>query len=175
MKSTHDHQDLQALYQRATRGLPNHGDLRLTADELLALAAGRDLGARQADALQGLAGSAYQALLLRVLNDTRALAEDMAAELATMRRPTPAQAFARWWRSAGVPSVFATAGIAMMAVIGFRSIGSSPLPLPQAAQAPAAIEGRMFDGAFEADDRLFAASAEADEQSDQMFGGNFDS
>jgi hypothetical protein len=175
MKSTHEHQDLQALYRHATRGLPNHADHRLTTDELLALAAGRGLGARQADALQGLAGSADQALLLRVLSDSQALADDMAAELAAIRRPTPVQAFARWWRSAGVPSVFATAGIAMMAVIGFRSIGSSPLPLPQAAQSAAAIEARMFDGAFEADDRLFAASAEAQEQSDQMFGGNFDS
>ena len=50
--------NLNALYRDTTRGLPQHADLRLGADEVLALTRGESLGARHAAALAGLAGTA---------------------------------------------------------------------------------------------------------------------
>jgi hypothetical protein len=176
MKSMHDDR-LQALYRKATRGLPNDADRRLTSDELLALARGESLGARQNDALQGLAQSSDQALVLRLLADTQSLSKELAGQMASLRRPSLRGRLHAWWRSMGMPPVFASAGIALMAVLGFQFIGSAPLPLDQTAQAPltAPAEIPMFDGAFEAADQLFAASLESSEQSDQVFGGDFDS
>lgn len=176
MKLTHE-ENLKALYQNATRGLPGDADRRLTLDEILLLSAGGALNARQADAVQGLADSSDQALLLRLLGDSQVLADELAAELKVLRRPTLADQLRQWWRSAGMPPVFASAGIALMAVIGFEMIGSSPLPMAQTAQAPivAPAEAPLFDGAFEARDQLFAASLEAGEQGDEVFGGDFDS
>ena len=73
-----------------------------------------------------------------------------------------------------MPPVFASAGIALMAVIGFQMLDrTGPLPLPQTVQTP--TESPLFDGAFEAGDELFAASLENGEKPDQMFNGNFDS
>lgn len=179
MKSMHD-QELQSLYRQATRGLPGDADRRLTVDELLALSAGAALGARQADAVQGLAHSSDQALLLRLLSESQALADELAAEVKVLRRPRLADQLRQWWRSAGMPPVFASAGIALMAVIGFEMIGSSPLTLPQTAQNPVApiaapTESPLFNGAFEASDQMFAASLESSEQGDAVFGGDFDS
>jgi hypothetical protein len=176
MKSMHEDR-LQALYRNATRGLPNDADRRLTSDELLALARGESLGARQQDALQGLALSSDQALVLRLLADTQTLSEELAGQIGTLRRPSLRGQLQAWWRSAGMPPVFASAGIALMAVMGFQFIGSAPLPTAQTVQAPLAAPAEipMFDGAFEAGDQLFAASLESSEQPDQVFGGDFDS
>lgn len=176
MKSIHDEQ-LQALYRSATRGLPNHADHRVTPDELLALASGSSLGVRHSNAVTGIALSADQSAVLRVLNDTQALALDLVTDLRDLGRPTFIEAVRNWWRSVGMPPVFASAGIALMAVIGFQFVGSATLPLPQSAQAPAAqrVEMPMFGGAFEAPDQMFAASLETSEQTDQMFTGDFDS
>ncbi len=176
MKSMHEDR-LQALYRNATRGLPNDADRRLTSDELLALARGESLGARQSDALQGLAQSSDQALVLRLLADTQSLSAELAGQIATLRRPNLGDKLHAWWRSMGMPPVFASAGIALMAVLGFQFIGSAPLPIDQTVQTPAAIPAEipMFDGAFEASDQLFAASLESSEKPDQVFGGDFDS
>lgn len=168
---------LQALYRHATRGLPRHADRRLTSDELLALARGESLNSRQPDAVQGVADSSDQAMLLQLLADTQSLSEALAAQVTTLRRPGLGDQLRAWWRSAGMPPVFASAGIALMAVLGFQMLGSAPLPIDRSAQAPAAtpIEQSLFNGAFEASDQLFAASLEASEQSDEVFGGDFDS
>jgi hypothetical protein len=176
MKSMHEDR-LQALYRNATRGLPNDADRRLTSDELLALARGESLGARQSDALQGLALSSDQARVLRLLADTQALSAELADQIGSLRRPSLSAQLQAWWRSTGMPPVFASAGIALMAVMGFQFIGSAPLPIDQTVQSPltAPIEQPLFGGAFEAGDQMFAASLEADEQSDQLFGGDFDS
>jgi hypothetical protein len=176
MKSMHDDR-LQALYRNATRGLPNDADRRLTSDELLALARGESLGARQNAALQGLAQSSDQALVLRLLADTQSLAAELAGQVGTLRRPSLGDQLQAWWRATGMPPVFASAGIALMAVLGFQFIGSAPLPTDLSAQSPltAPIEQPLLDGAFEARDQMFAASLEADERSDQVFDGDFDS
>lgn len=167
----------QAMYRQATRGLPNDADRRLTGDELLALARGESLGARQHDALLGIAQSSDQALVLRLLAHTQTLSESLSADIAVLRRPRLGEQLRTWWRSAGMPPVFASAGIALMAVLGFQFLGSTPLPTDLAAQSAltAPAEQALFDGAFEASDQLFAASLEATEQTDKVFGGDFDS
>jgi hypothetical protein len=168
---------LQALYRQATRGLPNDADRRLGSDELLALARGESLGARHESALQGIADSSDQALVLRLLSDTRSLSEALSRQVNVLRRPSLGDQVRAWWRSAGMPPVFASAGIALMAVLGFQFLGSAPLPTDLTAQSPLAtpIETPLFNGAFEAGDQLFAASLEGAERSDAVFGGDFDS
>ena len=173
MKSIHD-DSLKALYQRATRGLPNDADQRISIEELVLLARSESLGARQSDALNGLAASSEQALTLRVLAQTNEWSQELAQSIAAARAPSLLARVRTWWESAGMPPVFASAGIALMAVIGFQMLDrTGPLPLPQTVQTP--TESPLFDGAFEAGDELFAASLENGEKPDQMFNGNFDS
>ncbi len=168
---------LRSLYQAATRGLPGSADRRITVDEVLALAAGQTLGARQSDALRGIAESADQAVLLRLLTQSQALSSALADDLHALRKPELIDRLRSWWRSAAMPPVYASAGIALMAVIGFQFLDSSALTLPQTALAPvtAPAETPMFGGAFEASDQMFAASLEPSEQPDRVFGGDFDS
>ena len=177
-----DSATLRALYQRVTRGLPSGADRRLSVDEMLTLAAGETLGARQSDALRGVAESSDQAVLLRLLTESRALSSEFAAELHLLRQPKLMNRLSAWWHSANMPPVFAAAGIALMAVLGFQFLGSSSLPQAPTAQAPTTAPAKspgsetpMFGGAFEAGDQLFAASLEHNELPDQVFGGNFDS
>jgi hypothetical protein len=184
MKSTVEErvcdEQLQALYQHITRGIPNDADRRLTIDEMLVLAGGGGLGARQADAMRGVAESADQALLLRVLTATENLSSELARDLKALSQTGLLDRLQSWWRTNALPPVFASAGIALMAVIGFQFLGSSPLPITQSAHIPAVpatslSESPMFGGAFEASDQMFAASLEPNEISDQVFGGDFDS
>ncbi len=169
---------LQSMYQAATRGLPGSADRRITVNEVLALAAGQTLGARQLDAVRGIAESADQAVLLRLLTESQALSSALADDLRALHKPELLDRLRSWWRSAAMPPVFASAGIALMAVIGFQFLDSSALTLPQTALAPvttAPAEVPMFGGAFEASDRMFAASLEPSEQPVRVFGGDFDS
>lgn len=168
---------LRSMYRAATRGLPVSADGRLTVDEVLALAAGRTLGARHSDALRGIAESSDQAVLLRLLTESHALSTALADELHVLRKPELIDRLRTWWRSAALPPVFASAGIALMAVIGFQFLNSPALTLPQTALAPvtAPVEAPMFGGAFEPSDQMFAASLEPSEQPDRVFGGDFDS
>jgi len=168
---------LQSLYQAATRGLPGSAERRLSVDEVLAMAAGQTLGARQCDAMRGIAESSDQAVLLRLLTESQALSSALADDLHALRKPELLDRLRAWWRSAAMPPVFASAAIALMAVIGFQFLNSSPLSLPQTALAPvtAPAEAPMFGGAFEPSDQMFAASLEPSEQPDRMFGGDFDS
>jgi hypothetical protein len=172
MKLIHD-EALKALYQNLSRGLPGNADQRVGIDELLRLANGEHLGGRHQDALAGIAASADQALTLRMLIDNAAAARQLAAEVSALRRPGPLAALAHWWRSAALPPIFASAAVALMAVMGFQFLGSAPASLPQTVQQ--SVEQPLFGGAFEADDQMFAASLENSEAGDRMFNGDFDS
>ncbi len=173
MKLIHD-EALKALYQSLSRGLPGNADQRVGVEELLRLANGEHLGNRHQDALAGLAASSDQALTLRLLVANAAAARQLSSEVGALRRPGPLAALTQWWRSAALPPIFASAAVALMAVMGFQFLGSAPArQLPQTVQTPA--EQPMFGGAFEADDQLFAASLESSEVSDRMFNGDFDS
>lgn len=177
MSSIHD-QNLAALYQRATRGLAADADRRLSVDEMLALAAGQSVGARQDDALRALADCSDQAMLVRLLSDTHALSQSLSAQTQSLRRPGPMALLVQWWQSAGMPPAFASAGIALMAVIGFQMLGAgSGLPTSQPTDGRTAgqTESIMFDGAFEAPDQMFAGSLEASDEADHLFDGDFDS
>lgn len=173
MKLIHD-EALKALYQSLSRGLPGNADQRVGVDELLRLANGEHLGARHQDALAGIAASSDQALTLRLLVANAAPARQLASEIEAVRRPSVLAGLAQWWRAAALPPIFASAAVALMAVMGFQFLGSAPTPLmPQTAQSP--TEQPMFGGAFEAEDQLFAASLESGEASDRVFNGDFDS
>lgn len=173
MKLIHD-EALKALYQSLSRGLPGNADQRVGVDELLRLANGEHLGARHQDALAGLAASSDQALTLRLLAGNAEPARALAQQLAAARRPGPLAMLSQWWRSAAMPPIFASAAVALMAVMGFQFLGSAPASLPPLAQQMT-VEQPMFGGAFEADDQLFAASLEHSEAADRMFNGDFDS
>jgi len=177
MKSIHDEQ-LKEWFRAATRGVPNHADQRLGVDELLRLARGEHLGDRHADALGALAASSDQSLVLSLLMQNQRASEQLASDARALRRPGLADRLQAWWRSAGMPPAFAAAGVALMAVLGFQLLGSGSTvngaATPMTAQSPAE-ESPLFDGAFEPDDRMFAASLESSEQSDDLFHGNFDS
>lgn len=166
---------LKALYQSATRGLPNQADLRLSGAELLTLAQGGYLGERQQDVLRGLAESSSQSAALGIVNASREWSEQLAVELKQARRPSLMDSIKVWWQNAGLPPVLASAGIILMAAIGFRLTSGgidSSLIQPQIVASP--VNAKLFSGEFEPSDQLFAASLETSEAPDRLFGGDFD-
>ena len=159
--------NLNALYRDTTRGLPQHADLRLGADEVLALTRGESLGARHAAALAGLAGSSDQALAARVALATQDWAQALASDLATLRRPRFGERVAAWFKTVTLPPVFAACAISLLAVAAWRvgkpAVGPIIAPIPQLA-----ADDVLFSGEF--DGRVAQRS-----NPDQLFGGNFDS
>lgn len=167
---------LKALYQSATRGLPNQAELRLSGAELLTLAQGGSLGERQQAAVRGLAESSSQSAALGIINASCEWSEQLAGELKQLRRPSLMDSIKIWWQNAGLPPVLASAGIVLMAAMGFHLTSGgmdSGLTQPQIAVAP--VNTALFSGEFEPGDQLFAASLETSEAPDRLFGGNFDS
>ena len=159
--------DLKTLYRDATRALPQDADLRLTANETIALARGESLGARQDAAVSGLAASSEQALAARIAMATQSWAEDLAADLADLRRPTLSERVVAWFKAATLPPVFAACAISLLAVAAWR-VGEpavGPITAPEHALA--------------ADDNLFVADFDGAlahvPGADDVFGGGFDS
>nr|MBP7625105.1 hypothetical protein [Xanthomonadales bacterium] len=80
--------NLKTLYRDATRALPRDADLRVSTDELLALANGESLGARQEAVVTGLAASSEQAIAARVAMATSDWSQALADDLSVLRRPS---------------------------------------------------------------------------------------
>lgn len=159
--------NLTSLYRDATRGLPQQADARLTTDELLALARGESLGARQDAALSGLARSSEQALAARIAMATQSWSDDLAADLAVLRRPHLGERVAAWFKAATLPPVFAACAISLLAVAAWRigepNVGPAVVPSTTLA-ADDLLFGGDFDGAIAHQDAA-----------DEVFGGGFDS
>ncbi len=159
--------NLNALYRDATRALPQDADVRVTTDETLALARGESLGARQEAVVHGLAASSEQAQAVRIAIATQSWAEDLAADLAVLRRPTLAERVAVWFRAATLPPVFAACAISLRAVAAWR-IGEPGTTMPDATVPQWAADDRLFGADF---DEAVARHDNADE----LFDGGFDS
>lgn len=158
--------NLKALYRDATRGLPNNADLRLTNDELLAVAKGHSLGVRHDAALAGIAASSEQALALKIATATSVWAQTLADDLALLRAPSFGKRVAAWFKAATLPPVFAACAISLLAVAAWR-MSAPELGLVPAAQTIAA-EPLLFGGDF--DDAIAHQNS-----ADSLFGGDFDS
>jgi hypothetical protein len=159
--------NLHTLYRDATRGLPRDADLRVDRDELQRLAAGADLGARQAAAVAGLAASSEQALAARIAMATQDWSEALAADLAVLRRPRLGERVAAWFKAATLPPVFAACAISLLAIAAWRVSAPSAIEAPAAAPQLAA-DDLLFGGDF---DEAIAHHPD----SDAVFGGGFDS
>ena len=158
--------DLKSLYRDATRGLPRHADQRVTTEELLALARGDTLGARQEHAVSGLATSSDLAIALKIASATQDWSEALANDLARLRRPALGERLVQWFKAATLPPVFAACAISLLAVAAWRVSEPALAPLPQA--QPMAADDSLFGGNF---DDAIAHQATPD----QLFGGDFDS
>lgn len=158
--------NLKALYRDATCGAPNNADLRVTQDELVALADGQSLGARQDAAVAGLATSSEQALALKIAHATSDWAQALADDLATLRAPSFSERVAAWFKAATLPPVFAACAISLLAVAAWRmsapELGAAPMAQPIAAEP--VLFGGDFDDAVAHQNRT-----------DSLFGGDFDS
>lgn len=159
--------NLTSLYRDVTRGLPQQADARLTTDELLALARGESLGLRQDAALAGLARSSEQALAARIAMATQSWSDDLAAELAVLRRPRLGERIAAWIKAATLPPVFAACAISLLAVAAWR-IGEPAVGPTVAPSATLAADDLLFGADFD------GAIAHQD-AADEVFGGGFDS
>jgi hypothetical protein len=159
--------NLTSLYRDATRGLPQQADARLTTDELLALARGESLGLRQDAALAGLARSSEQALAARIAMATQSWSDDLAADLAVLRRPRLGERIAAWFKAATLPPVFAACAISLLAVAAWR-IGEPAVGPTVAPSATLAADDLLFGADFD------GAIAHQD-AADEVFGGGFDS
>ena len=159
--------NLTSLYRDATRGLPQQADARLTTDELLALARGESLGLRQDAALAGLARSSEQALAARIAMATQSWSDDLAADLAVLRRPRLGERIAAWFKAATLPPVFAACAISLLAVAAWR-IGEPAVGPTVAPSATLAADDVLFGADFD------GAIAHRD-GADEVFGGGFDS
>lgn len=159
--------NLTSLYRDATRGLPQQADARLTTDELLALARGESLGLRQDAALAGLARSSEQALAARIAMATQSWSDDLAAELAVLRRPRLGERIAAWFKAATLPPVFAACAISLLAVAAWR-VGEPAVGPTVAPSATLAADDLLFGADFD------GAIAHQD-AADEVFGGGFDS
>jgi hypothetical protein len=164
---------LKRHYRRATSALAADTDHRLSAAELLALANGQSLAARQLPALQSLARSSSQSSAVQLLAACRDWSTELAAELHAATRPTLVERWQGWWQQVRFAPTLASAAIVLMAIGGARLIHPPAANPPGMAVAPA--ERALFRGEFEPSDQVFAASLEAAEAPDQLFGGNFDS
>jgi hypothetical protein len=159
--------NLTSLYRDATRGLPQQADERVTTDELLALARGESLGLRQDAALAGLARSSEQALAVRIAMATQSWSDDLAADLAVLRRPRLGERIAAWFKAATLPPVFAACAISLLAVAAWR-IGEPAVGPTVAPSATLAADDLLFGADFD------GAIAHQD-AADEVFGGGFDS
>ena len=159
--------NLPTLYRDATRVPPQDADLRVTTDELLALARGESLGARQDAAVAGLAASSEQAVAARIALATQSWADDLAAELADLRRPTWTERVVAWFKAATLPPVFAAGAISLLAVAAWR-VGEPAVAPITAPESVLAADDALFGGDF---DGAIAHRSDADE----VFGGGFDS
>lgn len=169
MSSTNE-TNLHSLYRAATAGLPADPALRLSADQLLALAGGGSRLSGQQQAVLGLAASSSQSAVVRLLAASAPWSQALAAEIARARRPGLSERLRLWWQDAGAMPAAAAAGMALAALLGLRLIGA--VDDPPAAPALAA-EPVLFQGEFEPSDLMFAASLE-NRESDALFDGNFD-
>lgn len=158
--------DLKRLYRDATRGLPQDGDLRVTTEELLALARGETLGARHDHALAGVGASSESASVLKIATATEAWSLALAADLARLREPTFGERVVMWFKSATLPPVFAACAISLLAVGAWRisEPGIAPMPPSHAIAADDSLFGGNFDEAV-------AHQSEPD----ALFGADFDS
>lgn len=159
--------NLRTMYRDATRGLPQQADHRVTADELLALARGESLGARQDAAVAGLARSSEQALAARIAMATQSWSDDLAADLAALRRPRLGDRIAAWFKAATLPPVFAACAISLLAVAAWRvgePVVGPAAPATTTLAADDLLFGADFDGAIAHQDAA-----------DEVFGGGFDS
>lgn len=159
--------NLHALYRDATRALPQDADARVTTDDLLALARGESLGARQQSAVGGLAVSSEQAIAARIAMATQDWAEDLASDLADLRRPRLGDRIAAWFKAATLPPVFAACAISLLAVAAWR-VGEPAVGPITAPQSEVAIDDTLFGADF---DGALAQQSDTDE----VFGGGFDS
>lgn len=165
---------LKSQYRRATSALPTDADHRINAGELLALAAGQNLGARHLAVLQGLAQSSVQARAVQLLAASREWSAELSAELNAAAQPPLLERLQRWWNQLGWAPMLASAAIVLMAISGARLMHPQTLiNHPNMAVMP--TESPLFRGEFEPGDQLFAASLETAEAPDHLFGGNFDS
>jgi hypothetical protein len=159
--------DLKTLYRDATRALPQDADSRVTTDETLALARGESLGARQQSAVAGLAVSSEQAIAARIAMATQAWSEDLASDLADLRRPRLGERIAAWFKAATLPPVFAACAISLLAVAAWRAGEPAVGPIT-APQSEVAVDDTLFGADF---DGVLAHQSDAD----TVFGGGFDS
>ncbi|HWT15428.1 MAG TPA: hypothetical protein VN581_06555 [Patescibacteria group bacterium] len=159
--------NLKTLYRDATRALPRDADLRVTTDELLALARGDSLGARQDATVAGLATSSEQAVAARIAMATQAWSQDLADDLAALRRPRMGERIRIWFKAATLPPVFAACAISLLAVAAWRV--SEPALAPTMAPMPQlAADDLLFGGDFD-------ESVARNNDNDELFGGGFDS
>ena len=161
-----DKLDLKSLYRDATRGLPQHADQRVTTEELLALARGETLGARQEHAVSGIAASSELAIALKMASATQDWSEALADDLARLRRPALGERLVQWFKTATLPPVFAACAISLLAVAAWRI--SEPSLAPALQNQPMVADDSLFGGDF---DDAIAHHATPD----QLFGADFDS
>jgi hypothetical protein len=159
--------NLTSLYRDATRDLPQDAELRVTADELVALASGQLLGARRNAVVHGLAVSSEQARAASVAMATRSWSKDLAADLAKLRRPTLTERVAAWFTAATLPPVFAACAISLLAIAAWR-VGEPGTTLPASMPPQLAADDALFGGDFD------EAVAHRD-TADTLFDGGFDS
>ena len=159
--------NLKTLYRDATRALPRDADLRVSTDELLALANGESLGARQEAVVTGLAASSEQAIAARVAMATSDWSQALADDLSVLRRPSLGERLAEWFKVATLPPVFAACAISLLAVaawgISEPALAPHMVPMPQLATDAVVFGGDFDDSVAHNDD------------SDELFGGGFDS
>ena len=115
--------------------------------------------------------SAIRALKLALASE--ALCAELASDVARVQNGTLRDRLVAWWQGAGLPAAFAAAAIAAVA------IGALNIRAPESTQMPAMVStpasDDLFVAAFEQSDQMFGGEFEpGNTASDQMFNGSFD-